>query len=203
MQEIGFQPATAAECPPLRTRVTLISGYLWTEFFCGLDARRSPEVDTANPYDQRTKPSSWMVINPEFGRERGSRRSVMGMYGPPRDCKGKSRGQKTRLRKCIRPLMEISSPIGKRNVIDYSGARIAGNRSCGGSATRERVQKNGGDMDQVQASPVRVRRCWISYFLPSNSRPIPCAEGSLQGLSGSPVPYRINPLPQPVRLSRR
>lgn len=32
------------------------------------------------------------------------------MYGPPHDCKGKLRGEKTSLRKCIRPLMEISSP---------------------------------------------------------------------------------------------
>jgi hypothetical protein len=35
---------------------------------------------------------------------------VTGMYGPPHDCKGKLRGEKTSLRKCIRPLMEISYP---------------------------------------------------------------------------------------------
>ena len=32
------------------------------------------------------------------------------MYGPPHDCKGKAVGEKTSLRKCIRPLVEISSP---------------------------------------------------------------------------------------------
>jgi hypothetical protein len=32
------------------------------------------------------------------------------MYGPPHDCKGKRKGEETSLRKCIRPLMEISSP---------------------------------------------------------------------------------------------
>ena len=35
---------------------------------------------------------------------------VMIMYGPPRDCKGKALGKKTRLRKCIRPFVEINSP---------------------------------------------------------------------------------------------
>jgi hypothetical protein len=45
---------------------------------------------------------SWITGNPEVIRAR--------MYGPPHDCKGKLRGEETSLRKCIRPLMEISSP---------------------------------------------------------------------------------------------
>jgi hypothetical protein len=32
------------------------------------------------------------------------------MDGPPRDCKGKALGEKTSLRKCIRPFVEINSP---------------------------------------------------------------------------------------------
>ena len=32
------------------------------------------------------------------------------MYGPPCDCKEKAEGEKTSLRKCIRPSMERSSP---------------------------------------------------------------------------------------------
>jgi hypothetical protein len=32
------------------------------------------------------------------------------MYGPPHDCKRKVEGEKASLRKCIRPVMEISSP---------------------------------------------------------------------------------------------
>jgi hypothetical protein len=53
------------------------------------------------------------VGNNEGIQKRASRklsRLVTGMYGPPHDCKGKLRGEKTSLRKCIRPLMEISSP---------------------------------------------------------------------------------------------
>ena len=32
------------------------------------------------------------------------------MYGPPSDCKEKAEGEKTSLRKCIRPLVELSAP---------------------------------------------------------------------------------------------
>ena len=32
------------------------------------------------------------------------------MYGPPSDCKEKARSEKTSLRKCIRPLVEHSTP---------------------------------------------------------------------------------------------
>jgi hypothetical protein len=32
------------------------------------------------------------------------------MYGPPSDCKEKAKGEKTSLRKCIRPLMEHRAP---------------------------------------------------------------------------------------------
>jgi hypothetical protein len=32
------------------------------------------------------------------------------MYGRPSDCKEKAKGEKTSLRKCIRPLMEHSAP---------------------------------------------------------------------------------------------
>ena len=32
------------------------------------------------------------------------------MYGPPSDCKEKAKGEKTSLRKCIRPLVEPSAP---------------------------------------------------------------------------------------------
>jgi hypothetical protein len=32
------------------------------------------------------------------------------MYGPPSDCKEKAEGEKTSLRKCIRPLVEHSRP---------------------------------------------------------------------------------------------
>jgi hypothetical protein len=32
------------------------------------------------------------------------------MYGPPSDCKEKAEGEKTSLRKCIRPLVEHSAP---------------------------------------------------------------------------------------------
>jgi hypothetical protein len=30
------------------------------------------------------------------------------MYGPPSDCKEKAEGEKTSLRKCIRPLVELA-----------------------------------------------------------------------------------------------
>jgi hypothetical protein len=32
------------------------------------------------------------------------------MYGPPSDCKEKAEGEKTSLRKCIRPWVELSAP---------------------------------------------------------------------------------------------
>ena len=32
------------------------------------------------------------------------------MYGPPSDCKEKAEGEKTSLRKCIRPLVEHCAP---------------------------------------------------------------------------------------------
>jgi hypothetical protein len=32
------------------------------------------------------------------------------MYGPPSDCKEKAKVEKTSLRKCIRPLVELSAP---------------------------------------------------------------------------------------------
>ena len=32
------------------------------------------------------------------------------MYGPPSDCKEKAEGEKTSLRKCIRPSVELSAP---------------------------------------------------------------------------------------------
>ena len=49
-------------------------------------------------------------MSPHKRAPRKVARLVPGMYGPPHDCKGKLRGEKTSLRKCIRPLMEINSP---------------------------------------------------------------------------------------------
>jgi hypothetical protein len=46
------------------------------------------------------------------------------MHGPPRDCKGKAEGEKTSLRKCIRPLLE--------NQFGHD-ARACPSKSVGGS----------------------------------------------------------------------
>jgi hypothetical protein len=55
--------------------------------------------------------SAWSRISfPRPGKNNDGYFRMARDAGPPHDCKGKLRGEETSLRKCIRPLMEISFP---------------------------------------------------------------------------------------------
>ena len=56
------------------------------------------------------------------------------MYGPPSDCKEKAEGEKTSLRKCIRPLVELSAP-GQDELRAYLSL-LVGRLSSTNSASR-------------------------------------------------------------------